>query len=180
MPRLILLFAVMLLLGGCNWFDNGQASPPPRNQIRVKESTQQTQTSPNRTAVADRLEMLAESIPQVRNATCVVFGKTAVVGIDVQGNLDRSRVGTIKYSVAQALQKDPYGANALVTADIDLNHRLAELRDKLRKGEPIAGFADEMSDIIGRIMPQFPHDVAPPAKPPANVDERSRLKNRSL
>ena len=55
------------------------------------------------------------------------MGNTAVVGLNVDGNLDRAEVGTIKYTVAEALQSDPAGANALVTADLDVTNRIADL-----------------------------------------------------
>src|SRR5690606_27456201 len=120
---------------------------------------------PSTAQVAARLEQLAESVPNVNKATCVVFGNTAVVGIDIDGRLDRSRVGTIKYTVAEALRKDPLGKQTLVTADMDLNHRLAELSKETRNGRPVAGFAEEMADIIGRIVPQLPRDVQPEESP---------------
>src|SRR5699024_11699221 len=58
---------------------------------------------------ADHLANVAGDVPNVKDATAVVAGPYAVVGIDVDKDLDRSRVGTIKYSVTEALQHDPYG-----------------------------------------------------------------------
>ncbi|MEB3100658.1 YhcN/YlaJ family sporulation lipoprotein [Ferviditalea candida] len=180
----VLMLVLLLVLAGCNRNTvREQSSPSPNDHQQVK--VQQTQKRASRNianpqTVANRLEQLAVSVPQVRKATCVVIGNTAVVGIDVQGNLDRSRVGTIKYSVAEALRKDPNGANALVTADMDLYHRLRDLRNSINRGKPVAGFANEMADIIGRIMPQLPQNVNPLNNPPANTEDRSKLKNRSL
>lgn len=114
--------------------------------------------------MAARLEQLAMSVEGVNNAHCVVVGQTAVVGIDVDPALERSRVGTIKYSVAEALRKDYDGMNALVTADIDIAQRLGEMGEDIRNGRPIAGFVEEMADIIGRIIPQVPRDIAPPGR----------------
>lgn len=85
--------------------------------------------------------------------------------------MDRSKIGTIKYSVAEALRKDPYGANAIVTADMDLDQRLRNIRDKSRQGLVVKGFAEEMADIIGRIMPQLPEDLTRRA-PDASNDAR--------
>ncbi|HAF99875.1 MULTISPECIES: YhcN/YlaJ family sporulation lipoprotein [Paenibacillus] len=113
------------------------------------------------TSTANHLKALAESVPGVKNANCVVMGNTAVVGLNVDGNLDRAEVGTIKYTVAEALQKDPAGANALVTADLDITNRIADLGRHIQEGHPIAGLASELADIVGRIIPQLPKDVTP-------------------
>lgn len=110
------------------------------------------------------LEQLVMRVPGVKGARCVIMGNTAVIGIDVDGKLERARVGNIKYTVAEALRKDPQGAGAIVTADIDLNNRIAEIGDKIRAGHPISGFATELADIIGRIIPQMPGDTVPRAE----------------
>ncbi|MGW8825652.1 YhcN/YlaJ family sporulation lipoprotein [Paenibacillus sp. BR1-192] len=110
---------------------------------------------------ANHLKSLAESVPGVKNANCVVMGNTAVVGLNVDGNLDRAEVGTIKYTVAEALQTDPAGANALVTADLDVANRIAELGRHIQEGHPVSGLASELADIVGRIIPQLPKDVTP-------------------
>lgn len=110
---------------------------------------------------ADHLRALAERVPGVNSANCVVMGDTAVVGLNVDGNLDRAEVGTIKYTVAEALKADPAGANALVTADMDVSNRIADLGRHLQEGHPISGLASELADIVGRIIPQMPRDVAP-------------------
>lgn len=89
------------------------------------------------------------------------MGNTAVVGLNVDGNLDRAEVGTIKYTVAEALQSDPAGANALVTADLDVTNRIADLGRHIQEGNPVSGLASELADIVGRIIPQLPKDVTP-------------------
>lgn len=83
-------------------------------------------------------------------------GPYAVVGIDVDKDLDRSRVGSIKYAVLEALQKDPYGKTAVVVADGDVVERIRSMSDKAGQGYPVQGFVDELSAIVGRYMPDFP------------------------
>lgn len=58
---------------------------------------------PNEKA-ANHLASLAASVPGVNDATAVVVGKYAIVGIDVKAKLDRTRVESIKYSVAESLK----------------------------------------------------------------------------
>ncbi|MGG6309904.1 YhcN/YlaJ family sporulation lipoprotein [Paenibacillus macerans] len=147
-----------------------KASPSPRNQTENVPRTQSVDPYANGLAdtgnMQDRdrqvyLEELVKKVPGVKGAHCVVMGKTAIVGIDVDSRLERARVGSIKYTVAEALRKDPHGAGAIVTADIDLNQRIAEIGKKIREGRPVAGLATELADIIGRIVPQMPNDTRP-------------------
>ncbi|MBS4198817.1 YhcN/YlaJ family sporulation lipoprotein [Bacillus sp. FJAT-49732] len=105
---------------------------------------------------ANHLANLAAGIPNVNGATAVVLGNIAIVGIDVDANIDRSKVGTIKYSVAESLKHDPQGAGALVVADPDINTRLKEIKNDMAAGKPVQGIMNELSDIVGRIIPDAP------------------------
>lgn len=160
---LVSAMILCLLATGCGTVARNETSPSPQNddRVRAQQTEPRKKEIKNPKQVSSHLETLATHIPGVKGANCVVFGNTAVVGIDVDGTLDRSRVGTIKYAVAEAFRKDPYGVNALVTADMDLAERLREIRSDIRRGQPIAGFANEMADIIGRIVPQLPGDTLP-------------------
>lgn len=172
-----------LMLSGCGNAADRESAPSPQNQderIRVLQTVPEKREILNGREVAERLKNLALSVPNVKDAKCVVIGNTAIVGIDVEGGLDRSRVGTIKYSVAEALRKDPYGANAVVTADIDLKSRLREIGKDIRAGRPFGGLAEELSAIVGRIMPEFPKHVPPPGHQQGNPEERRHIKNKSL
>ncbi|ALS27332.1 YhcN/YlaJ family sporulation lipoprotein [Paenibacillus cisolokensis] len=148
---------------GCGTVARNETSPSPQSHAGVRTQ----QVAPREAEVITpgqltaHLERLAQGVRGVKGAHCVVLGNTAVVGIDVDSKVDRSHVGTIKYSVAEAFRKDPYGINAIVTADMDLNERLRELSEDIRAGRPIAGFAEELADIVGRIVPQIPRHITP-------------------
>jgi YhcN/YlaJ family sporulation lipoprotein len=178
MRLILLVFACFFALSasGCMGRDNSNESSSPRSenqQVRVQQTIPPKPEINNDEKVSARLEKLAESVPNVNNATCVVIGNTAIVGIDVKGDLERARVGTIKYSVAEALRKDPDGLYAIVTADLDIGNRLQEMRQDIASGHPISGFAEELADIIGRIIPQLPRDVTPAndEQSPSNQDQ---------
>jgi YhcN/YlaJ family sporulation lipoprotein len=141
---------------------------------RVPQTAQEKTYNQSPTATAQRLVELANRVPDVNRATAIVLGKTAIVGIDVDAKLDRPRVGTIKYTVAEALKKDPQGASAIVTADPDVVQRIREMNEDVRKGRPIAGFAEELADIAGRLVPQLPRSVGEKNQNPA---DRIQLKN---
>lgn len=164
MRRYITAIVFMSLLIGCQMGNDNQANEE-RNNASVQETQRVPQTSPEQPkdqgpgATADRLAKLATKVPHVNDATVIVFGKTAIVGIDINAKLDRPRVGTIKYTVAEALKKDPQGATAVVVADPDIVQRLREMNQDIKRGRPIAGFAEELADIAGRFVPQMPNDI---------------------
>ncbi|AUM66104.1 YhcN/YlaJ family sporulation lipoprotein [Brevibacillus laterosporus] len=146
-----------------------QGSHPAKPKTQRVEQTQPTphyDQSPQ--ATADRLVKLANRVKNVKNSTAVVLGKYAIVAIDVDEKLDRPEVGVIKYSVAEALKEDPQGATALVTADADLRQRLVEVQADMKSGRPVAGILEEMADITGRIIPQFPSNVKRKKEPYQN------------
>lgn len=116
--------------------------------------------------IADHLAIVASRVPQVNRATAIVAGPYALVGIDIDGDLDRSRVGTIKYSVSEALQADPYGKTAIVVADADLSDRIRLMNEQIKEGHPLQGIIDELASIIGRYMPDFPAEEPPPVDDP--------------
>src|SRR5699024_5508335 len=93
-----------------------------------------------------------------------------VVAIDVDEDIDRTRVGTIKYSVSEALYHDPYGKTAIVIADADLMARINNMGDKMQQGYPVQGVVEELAAIVGRYMPEFPVRDDQPIEPDNNKD----------
>lgn len=166
---LLLTFTVAASMAGCGNNDNSSAANNDGVRAQSQSNNQNTAIkNADSKQVAAHLEQLAMRVPGVKGANCVVFGNYAVVGIDVEETMERSEVGTLKYAVAEAFRKDPYGIDAVVTADMDLRQRLREIRTDVQNGRPIAGFAEEMADIIGRIVPQIPRNIIPP-KSPENI-----------
>lgn len=180
MKRSILAtLTVCLLLAACTTNNKppaNQSAPQPNQNAPMTQRVQQTAPSKaynqDSQATADRLVELARKVPKVHDATAVVIGKYAVVGIDVNAHLDRPEVGVIKYSVAEALKEDPQGANALVTADPDIVQRLREMAADIRRGHPVRGFAEELADIVGRIIPQLPRHVQTREETPSRENEQ--------
>ncbi|SHE62595.1 sporulation lipoprotein, YhcN/YlaJ family [Seinonella peptonophila] len=151
----------LLLLMGCQQKNalpspNHKSATPQRVSYdqRVKQTHPSAHRSHSPQVVANRLVQIATKQPHVNNATAISLGRYTLVGLDVDADLDRARVGTVKYTVAQALKKDPNGSNALVTADTDLVQRIRELSRDVAKGHPIKGMMEELADIAGRIAPQ--------------------------
>ncbi|TJY43395.1 YhcN/YlaJ family sporulation lipoprotein [Cohnella pontilimi] len=154
----VLLIASAVTLSGCG--NNARPGQTAQNaRVNVQNTVRGVDGTDN--GKAAHLAQLARGVRGVNDANCVVFGRFAIVGIDVDPKMDRSRVGTIKYAVAEAFRKDPYGANAMVTADIDLAQRIREISADVQRGRPVAGFAEELADIVGRIMPNVGNPNTP-------------------
>lgn len=138
--------------------------------MQVKDSVPTQEKDFGNEQISTHLANIASEVPHVNNATAIVAGPYAVVGIDVDEDLDRSRVGTIKYSVSEALQDDPYGKTAVVVADADIAARIQSMGNKIQQGHPIKGIVDELSAIVGRYMPDFPVNEDQPQEPDQNKE----------
>lgn len=164
MKKGYLLILFLFLLSGCtnNNVENSQQSENrenPPHVTNVKNSTIQEVDRKTGQDIAKRLVTLATSIENVNDATAVVIGRYALVGVDINADLDRSEVGSIKYAVAESLKNDPDGANAIIIADPDLNARLKEIGEDIQNGKPIKGIFNELADISGRLIPEIPADM---------------------
>ncbi|MET3698135.1 YhcN/YlaJ family sporulation lipoprotein [Bacillus oleivorans] len=154
----ILLFCLTWLVS-CNANQNANDNRTAENEnlVRVKNSTfDENVDRESGQEIASHLVELTTRVPNVEDATAVVLGGYAFVGIDVDANMERSQVGTVKYSVLEALKDDPYGAQAIVVADPDIVQRLREIGADIENGRPIQGILNELSDITGRVMPDIP------------------------
>ncbi|MBW8348676.1 YhcN/YlaJ family sporulation lipoprotein [Bacillus sp. IITD106] len=161
--RKIFIITSLMLMSACS-YNNGQTGYNNNSEtmpqgVSVKNSHININKNNNDTDEqrANHLANLAAGVPNVNGATAVVLGNIAIVGIDVDADVDRSKVGTIKYSVAEGLKHDPQGAGAVVVADPDINARLKEIRRDMAAGKPIQGIMNELSDIVGRIIPDAPN-----------------------
>lgn len=154
------MLVICFFLAGCWTSEKENANDNNRNDIvQTKNVTHKQEENEPNEEVGQHLANLAASIPGVKDATAVVVGDYAVVGIDVDAKLDRSRVESIKYSVAESLKHDPKGANAVVVADIDTYERLKEMGRQIREGDGGEGILDELAAIVGRVMPQIPNEL---------------------
>ncbi|MED3624369.1 YhcN/YlaJ family sporulation lipoprotein [Neobacillus thermocopriae] len=176
MKKVLLAIVLILLLAGCNM--NNKKDTAKNNEqslINVKNSYIESVDRKTGQEISKRLVDLATSVPDVNDATAVVLGRYAIVGIDVNSKIDRSEVGTIKYTVAESLKKDPYGANAIVVADADTNERLREIQQDIQNGKPVQGIMEELADIAGRLMPEIPQDIITPTPKKATEEPDKKL-----
>jgi YhcN/YlaJ family sporulation lipoprotein len=176
MKMYLLLLLSLFTLFGCG--GKNEVAEQKQNAITVKNSTVQKVDKQTGQEVSKHLVSLASSIPNVNDSTAVVLGNYAIVGIDVNKDLDRSEVGSIKYSVAESLKNDPHGARAIVIADPDINARLKEISEDIQNDKPIQGILNELADIAGRLMPEIPADMADPNPKNATEDPKDKLNSK--
>lgn len=162
MKKIIITIAIFFVIAGCTTNKDIQQKNNRNSLVNVKNSNIEEVDRKTGQEISKRLVKLATSIPNVNDATAVVIGRYAIVGIDVNSKLDRSQVGTIKYSVAESLKKDPNGARAVVIADPDTTQRLKEISADIKNGRPIQGVMEELADVAGRLMPEIPGDLITP------------------
>lgn len=174
MKKILIPTALLLILAGCSTNKDIQNN---KNQtlVNVKNSYIENVDRKTGQEISKRLVMLATSIPNVKDATAVVLGPYAIVGIDVNSKLERSQVGSIKYSVAESLKKDPYGAKSIVVADADTAQRLKEISADIKKGRPVQGIMEELADVAGRLMPEIPGDLITPNPKNATDKQNNKL-----
>ncbi|MEK5335859.1 YhcN/YlaJ family sporulation lipoprotein [Bacillus sp. FSL M8-0166] len=176
----LFMIQTIILLGACEQQEKPEAMDKQdgrQHLVRVSDSSKKktNQARPS-TDVAQHLVNVTEHVADVNDATAIVIGRYAVVGIDVKDDLDRSKVETIKYSVAKALRNDPEGANAVVVADPDTVSRLKEMGKEIQAGRPVSGIMDELAAIVGRVMPEMPrNEIERNEKDPTN-DPNNQLK----
>ncbi|MEI3611024.1 YhcN/YlaJ family sporulation lipoprotein [Pseudogracilibacillus sp. SO30301A] len=168
------LFPILILTGIILASCNQNNAVPPReqtnNKIQVEQSSYEENLNLDNQEIASRLATIATEVPDVRDAAAIIAGPYAVVGIDIDESVERQRVGSIKYSVNEALQKDPYGKTAVVVADADMTERIREMGDKIQQGYPVRGVVDEVAEIVSRYMPSFPV----PENRPQDEDENKQ------
>ncbi|GAA0293988.1 YhcN/YlaJ family sporulation lipoprotein [Gracilibacillus halotolerans] len=172
----ILLFVMTSFLAafllGCQNDNNEQSSPNNQeNQpIQVKNSDPRNVEVLDNQEKAQHLANLASEVPEVNGATAIMTNQGALIAIDVDKDLDRSTVGSIKYTVLEAVHHDPQGRNAVVVADGDVFERLNHIMNEVRNGQPVSGFLNELGNLIGRWIPEFPIDEQTEQKTKQNTN----------
>ncbi|MFI8491914.1 YhcN/YlaJ family sporulation lipoprotein [Peribacillus butanolivorans] len=180
MRKLILSLATVLLMTGCSMNNNNEQSQENTKSNLTKVNNSSVQETDRKTGqqTAKRLTGLAKSIPEVNDATAVVLGKYAIVGIDIDQDIERSQVGTIKYSVGESFKKDPNGANAIIVADPDINERIREVAKDINNGKPVRGILNELADITSRVIPEVPGDILTPTPTKVIENEKAKLNDK--
>lgn len=177
MIRLLAVLSLLLFMSACNALNNANEGNND-HKVKVQNTAIQQVDRKSGQQISKHLVGLTTRVPNVDDATAVVIGRYAIVGIDVNDKMERSEVDTVKYTVAETLKKDPHGARAVVVADPDVTARLKEISADIKDGKPIQGIMNELSDITGRVMPEVPADMIEPQRKSPTEEPKNKLSDK--
>ena len=108
----------------------------------------------NNVALARKIADRVEDIEGVNRAYVLISGDMAIVGVDMDSNLEGQVTNALKQRIERAVKKvDNNIVNVGVTADPDLLTRIRNMFKDMHDGNPIEGFVDEFQEIFRRITP---------------------------
>ncbi|HLR42206.1 MAG TPA: YhcN/YlaJ family sporulation lipoprotein [Pseudogracilibacillus sp.] len=154
MKKVIAVIFSIHLLVACT--PNKPEKPNEAEMAPVEQARYEQDGQTNNTDIANHLAEIASNVPHVKDAETLIVGPYVAVAIDIDEDLDDTRVGTVKYTVSEALQNDKYGKTAIVIAEANMTDRFREMQEKIKDGQPIQAVLDEMAEIVNRYMPTFP------------------------
>jgi len=106
--------------------------------------------------MADRVAREARKVSGVKEATVVISGRTAYIGLNLDPNVEKTRTTTIKKDVADRVKTaEPSLTSVNVTSDPDLVARLKRIADGIKRGKPVSSFSSELAEIGRRITPKM-------------------------
>lgn len=112
---------------------------------------------------ADRLARSCETVSGVNNATVVVSGNTAYVGVDTAGyntgkNVAYGTANNISALKSQCAQKiraaNPQIQRVYVSTDANFFDRLRRVGDGIRNGNAVNGFRNELDGLVRGLTPE--------------------------
>lgn len=112
------------------WNDGDHNFSRQNPNIRVGNPTPRTLD-----AEARRMEQAAERVDGVHNATVVIRGGTATVGLEVNDALDQTQVNAVAAEVERRLSSLVPRYRVHVAADEEAYHELRDLSDRIQRGD---------------------------------------------
>lgn len=154
---MISLLIVVFGLSGCTAARKPERKPASPRTVQTPSTSPKT-TAPSATSertMCERIAREAVKVNGVREATVVVSGRTAYIGLNLEPNVKKERTVAIKRVVAdRAKAAEPSLLKVNVTSDPDLVARLKRIADGIKKGRPVSSFASELAEIDRRITPK--------------------------
>lgn len=104
---------------------------------------------------AEKVSTEVARLSEIDEATTVVVGDTALIGVSFDAQYQGEMTTRIKDMVAdRAKTADSRIQNVWVTADPDLLERVRAIWEQRDGGSAIADITDEFQEIVNRLMPQ--------------------------
>ena len=129
---------------------NTGLGPNTTTDITQRNRTGTDNMSTRANAIAQKIANLNE----VNNCSVLLSGNTAIVGVDMENNLQGKMTTDLKQKIEKTVKDaDNSIKNVSVTADPNLYTRISNMAKDIRDGRPISGFANEFQEILRRITP---------------------------
>ncbi|NLY78188.1 MAG: YhcN/YlaJ family sporulation lipoprotein [Tissierellia bacterium] len=108
----------------------------------------------NNSRLADRIAKEIERLNNVDEASVLLSGNTAIVGVDMDDDVEGQITSDLKQRIAKIVKnRNKDIENVSITADPDLFTRISNMAEDITNGRPISGFADQFEEILRRITP---------------------------
>ncbi|GAB6158476.1 hypothetical protein JCM39194_16760 [Desulfotomaculum varum] len=134
-----LLMAAMLA-AGCT----AARKPEATNRNPVAQENKQAQM----------LAQEATRVDGVKSAYVVVSGNMAVVGLNINKNMEASQTDRIKAEVGRRLKNaDRQISDVRVSTDADTVTRIRKISEGIRQGRPVTDFTKQLDEIVRRMVP---------------------------
>lgn len=110
--------------------------------------------SNNNAEKADKIAERIKKLSNIENASVLISGNTAIVGVDIKNNVEGQLTKDLKQRIENIVKKaDNDIENVSITADPDLFTRISNMAEDITNGRPISGFAEQFEEILRRIAP---------------------------
>ncbi|CCO08099.1 conserved exported hypothetical protein [Desulforamulus hydrothermalis Lam5 = DSM 18033] len=103
---------------------------------------------------ARMLAQEAAKVEGVKSAYVVVSGNMAVVGLNIDKNMEAAQTDRIKSEVGQRLKNADRQINDVrVSTDADTVTRIRNISEGIRQGRPVTDFTKQLDEIVRRMTP---------------------------
>lgn len=134
---------------------NMNVTPTPPAVQKTPEQKNVTQNVTDLTKRADKIAKELTTIKGVKSANVVISEERALVGINLDKNIEGKLTDSIKNEVDKKVKTvDPKIKTVAVSADVDIVQRITNVGNGIRGGKPLSEFGTEIEEIFRRIMPK--------------------------
>ncbi|KGM96518.1 hypothetical protein Z968_06275 [Clostridium novyi A str. 4552] len=102
-----------------------------------------------------KIEDAVNKIKEVKSSAVVITGDRALVGINLQPNVEDAKTKQVKSEVEKiAKSTDKNLKSVAVSSDVDIFTRISKVGEGLKSGKPFSEFTKEVEEIFRRVLPQ--------------------------
>lgn len=121
-----------------------------RDYSMNRYNTNNNRLTTNTNDQADKIANIASRVNGVNDATVVIAGRTAYVGLDLNDNVQSNQANSVERKVYNAVKKSANGYNVSITSDNDLFGRLRDIGDGIRSGTPLNNYRNDFRTFDNR------------------------------